>query len=448
MARQPVSRLRLRHPLVPVLVLVRAGPSLDARVCSAAGDLGLPRARRGRAGRPRHILFEREVAEARWDEGRARWRLRCRSGETIDARILVVAVGALSTPEIPPLRGVERFRGARFHSARWDPTYDLRGKRVAVIGTGASAVQFVPHVQPLVAKLHVFQRTAPWIIPRHDRAFGPWTRRILRYVPGARWLYRQLLYWRHEGRVLAFVRHTSLMRLVAWQARRHMERSIRDPALRDVLTPRYQPGCKRILLSDDYYPALAQSNVEVVTDAIEEVEEEAIRVAGGRRIEVDAILYGTGFRVHDYLCGLEILGRGSERLRALWGEGAEAYLGTLVAGFPNLFVMTGPNSGLGHNSMLLIMEAQARYLGHAAALLRHGRATSVEVRRDAQDAYNAWVRGRNAHSVWASGCRSWYLDARGRNTTLWPGAALSFRLRTARLRPEDLELRRTPGAGE
>ncbi|MFL5299432.1 MAG: flavin-containing monooxygenase, partial [Anaeromyxobacteraceae bacterium] len=389
----------------------------------------------------RRILFGREAVLARWDEARARWRVRTRGGEEFLSRVLVAATGALSNPAYPALRGVERFRGPRFHSARWDHAADLAGKRVAVVGTGASAIQLVPHVQRVASRLYLLQRTPPWILPRRDRAYHGWERALLRRVPPLRWLYRQSIYWQLEGRGLAFVSHPRLMRVVAAVARWHLARSVRDPALRAALTPAYTPGCKRILLSDDYYPAVAQPNVEVVTEAIDEVREGGIALAGGRVLDVDAIVYGTGFDVHAYLGGLAVVGHGGLRLADAWQDGAEAYLGTMVTGFPNLFVMTGPNTGLGHNSMVVMIEGQARWMSRAVRLLRERGLASLEPRPDAQGAYNAWLRGRTAGTVWLSGCRSWYLDPGGRNTVLWPGFASGFRARTARLREGDLALR-------
>lgn len=406
----------------------------------------------------RHVLFEQTVVAAAWDESSARWRVHLQSGALLTADALVMALGALSNPAIPRFPGDERFRGVRFHSARWDHGYDLRGKRVAVIGTGASAVQFVPRIQPAVAQLYLLQRTPPWVLPRLDRAFRGWEKAALRWLPGLRWLYRQSIYWRLERRALAFVHHPALMKIALREGERHLARSIRDPALRRRLTPRYQPGCKRLLLSDDYYPALAQPNVEVIDEAVAGLGEHAITLAGGRTIEVDAIIYGTGFAVHDYLGGVAITGRDGVSLSAQWAEdGAQAYLGTMVAGFPNLFLMTGPNTGLGHNSMVVMIEAQARYVREAMGVIHghghghgHGRGQEkacgarsiLEPRRDAQDAYSAWIAGRTEATVWRSGCRSWYLDERGRNTTLWPGFATTFCLRLARLRRDELDIRR------
>ncbi|HET9599710.1 MAG TPA: NAD(P)/FAD-dependent oxidoreductase [Anaeromyxobacteraceae bacterium] len=386
-----------------------------------------------------HIELGREAVSAAWDEA-GWWRVRLRSGEELLARAVVAATGALSNPAWAELPGRERFRGAQFHSAGWDHGFDLAGRRVAVVGTGASAIQFIPRIQPLAARLYVLQRTPPWILPRRDRAFRPWERALLRGVRPARWLYRQAVFWRLEGRALAFVEHPALMRLVAWAARRHLARAVRDPALRERLTPRYRPGCKRILLADDYYPAITRPNVELVTAPIEGVLEGGLRLAGGRLLEVDAIIHGTGFAVHRHLGGLSVTGRGGVTLSERWRGGAEAYLGTMVAGFPNLFLMTGPNTGLGHNSMLVMIEGQARWIARALRLARRRGAATVEPREEAEREWAERIRRRTARSVWASGCRSWYLDPQGRNTTLWPGFASGFRARLARLRPAELRL--------
>jgi cation diffusion facilitator CzcD-associated flavoprotein CzcO len=392
----------------------------------------------------RHVSFGREVVAASWDERRGAWRVSMRGGEELEARVLVLATGALANPAVPRLPGLERFEGARFHSARWEQGADLRGKRVAVLGTGASAIQIVPRLQPEVERLYVLQRTPPWILPRGDRALRGWERAILA-IPPFRWLYRQLLYWRLDARVLGFER-PALMRAAEWWARRHMEKSVRDPALRAKLTPSYRAGCKRILLSDDYYPAVARPNVEVVTEPLREVTPHGLVLADGRALDVDALVLATGFEVHDYLGGLPVTGRGGATLGDRWQDGARAWLGMLVPGFPNLFLLNGPNTGLGHNSMVVMIEGQARWAARAIRLLRERGLASLEVRPEAEAAHHRWIERRARGAVWATGCRSWYLDAHGRNTTLWPASATAFRARTARLRADDLVLRAS-GAG-
>jgi len=392
----------------------------------------------------RHIRFETNLAEARWDEIDMRWHLRTGDGRERTANAVVLGIGALSNPAIPALPGIDRFRGAQFHSAEWDHDYDLAGKRVAVIGTGASAIQFVPQIQPEVEQLYVVQRTPPWILPKPDRPYTDREKRAFGSVPGLRWLYRQSIYARLEGRVIG-LRHPALLGVVEREGKRHIARHIDDPELRARVTPTYKPGCKRVLLSNDYYPALAAPNFEVIDEGVSEVGKRSITFADGRTVEVDAIIYGTGFKVHDYLGGIRIFGTGGEDVGERWTEtGAQAYLGTTVAGCPNLFFLMGPNTGLGHNSMIAMIEGQAHYARQAIEMIHSGRADAIEPRRQRQDDYNQWINQRNSTTVWASGCRSWYLDDQGRNTTLWPSFVTSFRARTVRLRPGDYELRKRP----
>jgi cation diffusion facilitator CzcD-associated flavoprotein CzcO len=387
----------------------------------------------------RKIRFGREIVEATFDEANAVWTIRARSGETYSANVLVFGIGAFSNPSYPKLPGLERFSGTKFHSARWEHGYDLGAKSVAVIGTGASAIQFVPQIQPRVKRLYLFQRTPPWVLPKRDRAFSGVERFVLARVPGVRFLYRQWIYWTLEAQVLAFVRDKRLMRLVELSCKRHIRRSIGNHALRAQVMPRYMPGCKRILLSNDYYPALDQPNVELLTDGISHVTERGIMTQSGREVSLDAMIFGTGFAVHEYVGSMKITGRGGVVLDELWKQGAEAYLGTATSGFPNMFMLMGPNTGLGHNSMLLMIEAQVRYAMQCIRLVQRRSARSLEVRPDVQRAYNDRLQRASAASVWTSGCMSWYLDARGKNTTLWPGSTLEFRSRTRRLNPEDYE---------
>jgi cation diffusion facilitator CzcD-associated flavoprotein CzcO len=378
----------------------------------------------------RHIELCQHVTEASWDEERACWHLRTEAGETLTATVVVSAVGALSNPAYPQIPGLERFRGKQMHSAEWDHGYDFTGKRVGVIGTGASAIQIVPQLQQTAGRLVVFQRTPPWVLHKGDRAFSSVEKTAFAAIPGLRWLYRQSIFWALEARVVAF-EHPALMKLAERLGKRHIARGIADPELRARVTPTHTPGCKRVLLSNDYYPALARANVEVCTDAISEVTDDAIVLADGRRIDVDALVFGTGFRVHDYLGGMKVHGRGGRALQDTWRDGAEAYLGTTVAGFPNLFLMTGPNTGLGHNSMIVMIEGQATFAAKAIE----------EARADVQARYVEWLRGRSAKTVWKSGCMSWYLDRAGRNTTVWPGLASAYRARVSRLREQDFTLR-------
>jgi cation diffusion facilitator CzcD-associated flavoprotein CzcO len=381
-----------------------------------------------------HVRMDCELVDATWDDAAARWRLTTTRGE-LSARMLVMAQGFLSDPVLPALPGLERFRGRTFHSARWDHGFDLAGKRVAVIGTGASAIQFVPAIQPAVARLHLFQRTPAWVIPRLDRALGRRERALYRRVPAVQRLVRAALEVAREGLLLAF-RRPSVARLVQRLARYHMERAIADPALRARLTPSYVIGCKRVLISNDYFPALARPNVEVVTDRIVEVREHGIVAADGIERPVDAIIFGTGFRPTAPPLAAHVRGRTGRTLAESWAGSPNAYLGITVADFPNLFMLLGPNTGLGHSSVLLMIEAQ---IEHVLGALRHLQAhddVPIEPRVDAQRAWLAQVDQRMRGTVWVDGgCASWYLDANGRNAALWPDTARRYRRRVAHFDP-------------
>lgn len=379
------------------------------------------------------IRLHAGVERARWDERTRRWRLEGTFG-TMTAEVLVSCVGALSEPSVPDLPGIESFEGAAFHSARWRHDLDLAGKLVAVIGTGASAVQFVPAIQPMVGRLMVFQRTPPWVVPRMDRQVGARARERYRRHPMLQKAARLGVYWSRELLVFGFAKRPRLMAYPAWLARRHREAQVADPALRAKLTPSYAIGCKRILLSDDWYPALQQPNVELVTERIAEVRPRSIVTADGAEREVDAIVYGTGFRVTSHPAYDMLLGRDGRNLGELWRrDGIAAYKGTTVAGFPNLFLIVGPNTGLGHSSMVFMMESQFAYVLDALRTLDARGAVAAEPRPEAQAAFNARLQARLARSVWnTGGCASWYLDEHGCNRALWPGFTWQFRLSTRR----------------
>ena len=378
-----------------------------------------------------HVRTGCEVLDAAWDADAQRWRIATTRG-TLAAQVLVMAQGALSDPVLPALPGLDRFRGRTFHSARWAHDYDLRGKRVAVVGTGASAIQFVPAIQPAVARLHLFQRTPAWVMPRHDRALGRLERALYRRVPATQRLARTLLEVGREVLLAAF-RRPALARAVARLARRHMEKAIADPALRAKLTPTYVMGCKRVLLSNDYFPALAQPNVEVVTDGIREVREHGIVAGDGVERPVDAIIFGTGFRPTAPPLAEHVRGRDGRTLADAWSGSPAAYLGITVAGFPNLFMLMGPNTGLGHSSVVLMIEAQVEHLLGALRHMRSHGTAALEPRQEAQRAWLAEVDERMRDTVWVTGgCASWYLDATGRNSALWPDTTGRYRRRAAR----------------
>jgi cation diffusion facilitator CzcD-associated flavoprotein CzcO len=383
-----------------------------------------------------HVRFDHVVRDARWDERAQVWRVETSQG-TYTANVLVMASGALSEPRVPDLPGFENFKGKSFHSARWDHSYDLTGKRIAVIGTGASAIQFVPAIQPQVERLHIFQRTPPWIMPRTDRPFAEGERRMFRRFPFLQCAARAAIYTFRELFVFGF-RHLRLSRLIRRIALRHLERGVADPELRAKLTPAYDIGCKRILVSNDYLPALTRPNVELVTQPVTEIREHAVVTTDGAERDVDAIIFGTGFRVTDQPMAAHVRGRGGVTLEETWAGSPRAYVGTTVAGFPNLFILLGPNTGLGHTSVVYMIEAQIEHVMKALDYMkRHGVAT-LEPRAEAQAAYVAEIDRRMGGTVWVTGgCASWYLDRTGRNSTIWPDFTWRFRRRVARLDPSE-----------
>lgn len=383
-----------------------------------------------------HVRFDHEIREASWDDDAQRWRLETAQG-TFTADVVVGAIGALSDPSIPALAGLDTFAGKVFHSARWDHAHELAGRRVAVIGTGASAIQFVPAIQPKVAALKLFQRTAPWIVPRRDRAIAERAKQVLRRSETAQWLKRAGIYAMREVMAIPFF-DTRAAKVAQRLAMRHLARSVRDPALRAKLTPSYTMGCKRVLLSDDYFPAVTKENVDVVTEGIREIRPEGIVTRDGTLHEVDTIIFGTGFKVQELPFAKQVRGKGGRTLAETWQDGMTAHLGTTVAGFPNLFLLQGPNTGLGHTSVITMIESQIEHLVNA---LRHMRARglgTVEPRPEAQAAFVAAVDAKMKDTVWTSGgCASWYLDARGRNSTLWPGFTFTFKRRVERFDPSE-----------
>ena len=378
-----------------------------------------------------HIQVATGMEGASYDEDRALWHVRTARG-AMSARVLVSATGALSHPSIPELPGLETFAGRAFHSSRWDRSYNLRGKRVAVIGTGASAIQFVPQIAPNVAQLALFQRTPPWILPRPDRRMTAIENRLLESVPLLRSLYRLKTYPAHEVRALALVYYPALAAPFRQMALRHLKRQIADPKLRARLTPSYALGCKRVLLSNDYYPTLERPNVQLITDGIAKVRFRSIVTQSGQEHPVDAIIFGTGFYVEHAMAPVPIRGAGGALLHEVGEGGLEGYKGCAVAGFPNYFMIAGPNTGTGHNSMIYMIEACAQYVTQAIRKLREDGLLSLDVKPSVQARYNRTIQKRLARSVWASGCKSWYLDHTGRNRTLWPGFTFAFQRITRR----------------
>ncbi|MFC0842487.1 flavin-containing monooxygenase [Streptomyces noboritoensis] len=379
-----------------------------------------------------HLRLGEEVVEAVFDEERLLWRLRTAGGETIEADVFVAACGQLSRPVVPRIPGAERFTGRAFHSARWDHGHALRGRRVAVVGTGASALQIVPAIADEVAHLTVFQRSAPYVVPKWDRAL-PTSRQLPRLVRDARHKAARLGWWLfNESLVSGLTRRWPTVGLTRRGSEAQLSKQLTDPALRERLTPTTAIGCKRVGISSTYYPALQRPDVTLVTEPITEITETAIRTADGVRHEVDTIVYATGFATTDFLGPLRVRGRRGAELSQLWSEGARAHLGMTVPGFPNLFLVYGPHTNIGAGSAVYMIESQVRYIKAAVLELAKGNRAYLEVRPEAAEAFDAEMTRRTRRSVWAT-CTSWYRHPSGRVTNNWPGQTAEYRRRTARL---------------
>ncbi|MGH8962245.1 MAG: flavin-containing monooxygenase [Jatrophihabitantaceae bacterium] len=379
-------------------------------------------------------LFDTEVTHARWHEPSGQWFVDTTNGR-FRADVLVSAVGALCEPRLPDIKGIGTFEGEIFHSARWNHDANLAGKRVALIGTGASAIQIGPAIADRVGYLDVYQRTAPWIMPRHDRAYSGVEKFAYRHVPFLQRAAREAIYWGRESFVLGFALQPKILLGAQKIAERNIAKGINDPRLRKAVTPDWQIGCKRILLSNDWYPMLERDNVELITDGIAEIRGNSIISADGGTVrEVDAIIVATGFHVTDSPTYQAIVGRDGRALGELWDEqGQQAYKGATVAGFPNLFFVIGPNTGLGHTSMVYMIESHVNYLASALRQMDSQGLATVEVRGDEQREFNEHLQRQMRKTIWTTGgCTSWYLDKHGNNTTLWPSFTFAFRQLTRR----------------
>jgi cation diffusion facilitator CzcD-associated flavoprotein CzcO len=380
-----------------------------------------------------HIRYGVRVEALEWDDAGQLWTVRTADGDSWQAHAVVSAAGVLHIPKYAEISGADSFAGPSFHSSRWDHSVELTGKRVAVIGTGASAIQFIPRIAPAAGQLSVFQRTPPWIQPRLDLPISARVQRVLATVPGAARGLRDLIYWLLELRALGFAIHPKLMVPMQTMARRHLAKQVSDPELRAALTPDYTIGCKRILLASDYYPALQLPQVSLVTAPISAISPTGVTCSDGSVHEADVLIYATGFRVIDSAAELNVTGRDGRKLTDAWQDGVTAYRGITVDGFPNFFMLLGPNTGLGHTSVVFMIESQVR---HVLGCLRlAGRTGVVEVRHRALRRYNDTLQRRLRKAVWtAGGCRSWYLDDGGINRAIWPGFSFEYWARTRRAR--------------
>ncbi|WP_032385998.1 flavin-containing monooxygenase [Rhodococcoides fascians] len=376
------------------------------------------------------IVTDCELLSADWSDTDQRWTVQTSKGAA-SVRVLIAATGALSTPKIPDVPGIDTFQGTVFHSATWNHEHDLTGERVAVIGTGASAVQFVPEIVDKAQRLTVFQRTPAWVIPRLDRTIGRVERTLYEKVPAAHRAVRGIIYGYREAYVTVLADNPWMLPAVKAFAKANLKRQVKNPTKRAALTPDYAPGCKRLLLSNDWLRTLDRQDVDLVTSGLTSVTENGVVDASGRNYEVDTIIFATGFTPTEPPVSHLLRGSDGRTLAERWGGSPQAHLGTTIAGFPNLFLMYGPNTNLGHSSIVYMLESQANYVVSALSEMRDHHATAVEVSESAQQQHNSWVDSSLDGTVWnAGGCSSWYLDANGRNSTMWPTYTFRFRNKT------------------
>ncbi|HUG24302.1 flavin-containing monooxygenase [Piscinibacter sp.] len=397
-----------------------------------------------RFGLAPHLQLRTRVTAIAWDAHTQRWAVDAqqRDGAALrwTARVVVAATGALSRPATPDVPGLAEFAGPVMHTARWRAELPLEGRRIGVVGTGASAVQLVPRLAEKASRVVLFQRTPAWVLPKRDRPIGAFRRWVHEHVPGARRLARALIYAVHEMRAPGFTWRPALLKSLEPVASLQLRKQVKDPALREALTPRYRLGCKRILIASDFYPALQRPHVELVPTAIARVVPDGVIGADGRHHPLDVLVLATGFHAAEAMAPFPVHGRNGADLNQVWRDGARAYLGTTVPGFPNLFFLVGPNTGLGHNSMVYMIESQLRYVVDALERMDRAGIAALDTKPQVADAFNDELQRRMKGTVWSTGgCTSWYQTRSGLITTLWPGSTLEFRLRTRRFRLADYD---------
>lgn len=383
------------------------------------------------------IHFNTEVVSAEFNQENGRWLLTTSSGQQISSRIFISACGQLSQPATPSIKGMENFSGKIMHSARWDHDYSLKNKKVAVLGTGASAIQFVPEVAKEAASLHVLQRSAPYILPKPDRAYSEKEKARLKSFPLWQKLCRLGIYLTYESRLLGFTYLQKAMGLGRAKCSAYMKKTIKDPELRKKFTPDYPIGCKRILISNNYYQTFTQDKVHLETHAIDTITEKGIKFQNGVDIEVDTLIYGTGFKATEFLTPMEVTGLGGKTLNQEWHKGAEAYLGITVNDFPNFFMLYGPNTNLGHNSIVYMLESQIQYILDAVDIIKSKNLASFNIRQQPQHEFNQSIQGKLKSTVWEKGCVSWYKNKEGKNTVNWPDFTFAYRQQTRRINLQD-----------
>ncbi len=378
----------------------------------------------------RHIFFNTEIVEARFEEEQGVWQIQTSTGKTYFAKVLVSGMGQLNMPNTPAIPGLDHFQGEHFHSARWNHQLDLKGKKVAIVGTGASAIQFVPEVAKQAGELTVFQRSANWIVPKPDREYSAREIWVYEHFPLLQKLYRTLIYFQMEVSHPILHQGNRLGKLAERFARWNIRRQVTDPDVAAALTPDYPVGCRRVLISNDYYPTFNLPHVSLVADNIEQIQENKIITDNNTEYEADVIIFGTGFKSTEFLTPVEFYGKSAHKLNDHWQSGAEAYLGMTVSDFPNFFMMYGPNTNLGHNSIIFMFECQVRYIVQAVKKLLSEHLVSMEVRQEIMNAYNREIQQDLTETVWAANCHSWYKNDSGKITNNWPHTTLDYWMRT------------------
>lgn len=388
-----------------------------------------------------YLRYNTAVKQLVFDENEGIWTVYTEKGEVLKARSVISCSGGLSQPMYPDIKGLSTFKGDMFHSAKWSRSFNAAGKTVAVIGTGASAIQIVPAIAGQVKQLYLFQRTPPWIMPKPDGEISEFRKRLYAKWPFFQRLHRRRLYWTHEMLALGFVKQPAILKIGGLLAKAFLKKSVPDTILRQKLTPNYTLGCKRVLISNDYYPALNRKNVEVVTTGIQAVNETGVLTKDGVQHKVDAIIIATGFQASEEVINFGVKGRKGVELNEAWRNGAEAYLGTTVAGFPNLFLVVGPNTGLGHSSMILMIEAQVHLIMESLKAIKRKNAKFIDLKPEVLRSYNDKIQADLTKTVWQTGgCHSWYQMKNGKNVVLWPGFTFTFMQRTQKFEEEKYEV--------
>ena len=388
-----------------------------------------------------YITFGVEVTGATWDDARKLWTVNTRRGEDYEARVVIAGVGGLHIPNVPEINGADTFVGPKFHSAQWDHSVDLLDKKVVVIGTGASAIQFIPIIAQEVGHLTVFQRTPAWVLPKKDKPTPQWRKKMFAKVPGAQRAYRNALYWALEARAVGFNGHLKILPVAEKIVKRYLAKKIPDPELRAKLTPDYRLGCKRVLQSNTYYPTFLRDNVTLSTDGVAEIVKDGVIDANGVKHEADIIIYGTGFHVIDAFDYLDVKGKGGVNLAAQFREhGTETYMGMTINQFPNLYFMLGPNTALGHNSVVFMIEQQTKYIVRMLDEMDKRGAVAAEATKQAQTEFNIEIQKLVEKGIWTQGgCTSWYLDSHGKNRTIWPKFTFQYWWETRKVDAKDFD---------